>query len=83
MTTSTNPASMISISSTQRTDAGTNLPIDPLYAACFALSMAVLIPCVVMAFKGRGESKRLRADEALLSATRAATNAKIHAGRKV
>jgi hypothetical protein len=82
MTTSTNPASMISSSATQRTDTGTNLPIDPMYAATLAVSMAVLIPVIVMAVKGGGESKRLRQEQATLAAMRAATNAKIHAGRK-
>lgn len=77
---STNPASLISVSATQRTDYGT-LPIDPMYAATFAIVAAVLIPAIVIAVKGRGEAKRLRADQAALAATQAATSAIIRATR--
>lgn len=75
-----NPASMISISSTQRTDWGT-LPVDPMYAAVGCIMMAVIIPALVIAIKGRGEAKRLRDDQATLAATRAATEAKVRVPR--
>jgi len=77
---STNPAALISISSTQRTDFGT-LPIDPVYAAIGCIMAVVLIPALVIGIKGRGEAKRLRDDEATLAATRAATEAKVRALR--
>jgi len=79
-TQSTNPAALISVSSTTRTDAHTTLPIEPMYAvtAC-AFIFAGIVAAVVIAL-GRGETKRLRDAQARLAQSQSANAATIKAG---
>lgn len=79
-TQSTNPAALIAVSSTTRTDAHTTLPIEPVYAATACVALAIIIPCIVMAVRGFGEAKRLREDQAKLAVRRAVNDATIRAG---
>ena len=78
-TTTTNPAAMISVSSTTRTDAHTTLPIEPMYAATACVALAIVVPCIVLAVRGFGEARKLREDQAKLAVRRTVNDATIRA----
>lgn len=82
MTTQTNnPAAMISVASTTRTDAHTTLPIEPMYAAAACITLAIVVPCIVLAVRGFGEARKLRDDQEKLAMQRAVNDAKLRAMR--
>lgn len=79
-TQATNPASLISVSSTTRTDAHTTLPIEPVYAATACVALAIIVPCIVLAVRGFGEARKLREDQQKLAVRRTVNDATIRAG---
>lgn len=79
MTKPYNPAAMISASTTTSAGSGKTLPLDPIYTVVGAVTLAILIPMVIMAYLGRGSTKQLRAEQETLRLTRATTDAKTKA----